>query len=423
MKPGRADNCCAAVSWLPAAVLGLALGLLGGVANANANTGAAADRVDDLVNASEQALRNGATATAQAGFERAAALRHAGNIEMGLVRTAMQAGAYRQALAFGAHTAGDHLDEPAGSALYAWLLRMGGQDVLADRVLRATLARAPGDAVVRATRAAFDAGVLAAPSGVLLALPHRVAPQPQLLAGQAALLPGTRSIAAGVLLDGGRYALVPAMARPGADGVAGVEKVPRLWLRNGLGQTTEAVVDAAAQASFLPLGLTLLRLLAPLPLPLPLPESLTSGAPSQLAPRDPFAGSAGFALAYPASADAALAWPTLHAGFFGSAAARPGLRQLGFDVPSGPLGGPVFDAAGRVAGIAMGNAAGPGNTAHASMLPVSMWREAVTEAVAISAPAAPSAAALAVAGPAARMPTDEVYERGLKIAVQLLVGP
>ena len=393
-----------------------------------------ADPVNVLVRTSEQALARGDTAAAQLGFERAAAMRHAAEIEMGLVRTAMQAGAYREALAVGAHTAGGHLDEPASSVLYAWLLRVGGQGVVAERVLSDALRRAPLDAVALATRAAFDAGLVAPPAGVLLALPHRVAPQPHLLAGQAALLPGTRNVAAGVLLDGGRYALVPLAAwapTPAAPGAASTGAAPKLWLRNGLGQTTEAVVDAAAQAPFAPLGLTLLRLLAPLPMPESLLETATSegaiAAPSQLAPRDPFAGSSGFALAYPVSADAALAWPTLHAGFLGSAAPRPGFRQLGFDVPSGPLGGPVFDAAGRVAGIAVGNAAGPGSTAHASMLPVSLWREAVavavTAAVAVAVPSAPTTGTVAVAGPPARMPADEVYERGLKIALQLLVGP
>ena len=407
---------------------GLALGPFGGASAATAAEPAhaahtahahaaidPADPVNALVLASEQALARGDTAAAQVGFERAAATRHAAEIEMDLVRTAMQAGAYREALGFCAHAAGGHLDEPASSALYAWLLRVGGQDAVAERVLNDALRRAPHDAVALATRAAFDAGLRAPPRGVLLALPHRVAPQTHPIAGQTAPAPNARTVSAGVLLDGGGFALVPMTALVPLLPPAGAAVTPKLWLRNGLGQTTEAVVDAATQAPFAPLGLTLLRLLAPLPVP--------SLSLSQLAARDPFAGSSGYALAYPAAGDAAPAWPTLHTGFLGGAAPRAGWRQLGFDVPSGPLGGPVFDATGRVAGIAVGNAAAPGSTAQATLLPVSMWRDAVAAAVGAGLAATPSAGAAPINAPAARMPADEIYERGLKIALQLLVGP
>ena len=53
----------------------------------------------------------------------AAAMQHAGAIETGLVRAALQAGDYRQALALCAHTAGAHADEPAAGALHRWLPR------------------------------------------------------------------------------------------------------------------------------------------------------------------------------------------------------------------------------------------------------------------------------------------------------------
>ena len=444
-------HCRAPACRIAATLLGLALASFGGVTAAHAADAAhaphapaghahaahaaldPADPINVLVRDSEQALVRGDSIAAQAGFERAAATRHAAQIEMGLVRASMQAGAYREALGFCAHAAGGHLDEPAASALYAWLLRVGAQDAVAERVLSDALRRAPLDAVALATRAAFDAGLVAPPSGVLLALPHRLAPQPHPLAGQAAPLPGTRSVSAGVLLDGGRLALVPLTAllprtTPATPATPATPVAqPRLWLRNGLGQTTEAVADAAAQAPFVPLGLLLLRLLEPLPLPVSVSASpasdATRAAASQLAPRDAFAGSSGYALAYPGSADAAAAWPTLHAGFLGGAAPQPGSRQLGFAVPSGPLGGPVFDAAGRVAGIALGSTAAPGSTAQATLLPVSMWRAAVAAALAGAVPAAPAAGAVVEAAPTARMAADEVYERGLKIALQLLVGP
>ncbi len=52
----------------------------------------------------------------------------------------MQAGEYRRALSFGAHAAGAHRDFPAATALYAWLLYVGGQDAFAARRLDAALA-------------------------------------------------------------------------------------------------------------------------------------------------------------------------------------------------------------------------------------------------------------------------------------------
>ena len=52
---------------------------------------------------------------------------HAADTEIALVRGHMQAGDYRRALAFGAHTAGAHLDVVGGSLLYVWLLHAGGQ--------------------------------------------------------------------------------------------------------------------------------------------------------------------------------------------------------------------------------------------------------------------------------------------------------
>lgn len=153
-----------------------------------------------------------------------------------------------------------------------------------------------------------------------------------------------------------------AAARRAIVPLAGIEGARRLWVRNGLGRATEAMLDAAPQ-TLRDHGFVVLRLLWPLP--------VGEGA---LAPTDPFAGSPGFALGYPASADAAPAWPALHAGFLGGAlvgpAGRDGARRLGIELPPGLVGGPVFDAAGRLAGESM-----PGRTGEASLLPASLIRE------------------------------------------------
>ena len=351
-----------------------------------------------LVAAAEQALANGDTAAASAGFERAAAMQHDGGIEMGLVRAALQAGEFRQALAFCAHTAGAHADEPASGALYAWLLRAAGQPAEAQRVLAQTQARAPHDAVVEATRLAFESEVPIA-AGVLLATPHRMAPQALMQGAQPALPADARTVAAGVLVGGGQAALVPVTAIDGAR---------RIWVRNGLGRTTEAVLDASAAPALREHGVTLLRLREPLP-----------AWATALAPRDPFAGSPGFVIGYAASVDSAPAWPTLREGFLGATDGREGLRKLGIDWPSALRGGPVFDAAGRLAGVSLQGAARavtvPGPQG-ASMLPVSMFRTLAQASSGL--PADPPAKAEAMSS---RIAADAAYELALKVALQVIV--
>jgi hypothetical protein len=100
----------------------------------------------------EAALARSDTDTALAAFEAAANILHAADTEMGLVRTYMQTGQYRRALAFGAHTAGAHLDVVGGSALYAWLLHIGGQPVFAQRLMAQAQARAPEHPLLAAVR-------------------------------------------------------------------------------------------------------------------------------------------------------------------------------------------------------------------------------------------------------------------------------
>jgi hypothetical protein len=92
--------------------------------------GGAAQRAERaaLVADAEQHLAAGDAVAALALLERAALMLHAPDTEMGIERARMQLGEYRRALAFAAHAAGAHRREaPAASALYAWLLHVGGQ--------------------------------------------------------------------------------------------------------------------------------------------------------------------------------------------------------------------------------------------------------------------------------------------------------
>ena len=96
----------------------------------------------------------------------------------------------------------------------------------------------------------------------------------------------------------------------------------------------------------------------------------------------------------------------LRQGFLGAFDGAAGMRRLGIELPPGPRGGPVLDASGRLAGIAL-----PGSDGRAAMLPVSMFRS-----VAQGAPV-DSVASAAVAP---RLPADEAYERALKTALQVI---
>lgn len=337
-----------------------------------------------ILRSAEAALAHGDSAQAVIDFDRAAMMLHAADTEMGLVRAYLQAGEYRRALAFCAHTAGAHLDSAPASALYAWLLRVGGQGVFAQRVLDAARARAPADAVLGAVAAEFQRSSPIA-RGVLLDTPHRMAPHDTGVPGQAVPTAASRVVSGAVLIDRGRRALVPRAALP-ADGAE------PLWLRNGLGHTTPARLDPSGQPAAA-LGVAVLLL----SVPLEPPQALA------LAPRDPFAGSSGVVVAYAATDDAEAAWPWLHQGFFGGHDGQAGLRRLGIEVPPGLPGGAVFDAAGRLAGITL-----PG--ASDRMLPVSLWKAwaGATEEVAAS--------------PSSPIPADEAYERALRVGLQLIAG-
>lgn len=396
--------CRAAISWI-------ALGLPGVPGDAQPAAAAwprqsasfAAPRAPDpallearstLLGRAESELARGQTAAATDAFDRAASMLHAPDTEMGLVRAYMQAGQYRRALAFCAHTAGAHRESAPAGALYAWLLRVGGQAAIAERVLSDTLERAPQDGISLEVRRAFMAPLPVA-TGTMLQAPHRMAPQAVMQQGQPPLPDAARVVASGVLIHDGTLALVPNSAvRAAPSGV--------LWVRNGLGQTSQGQVDGRVQA-LEHLGVTVLRLAAPLD---------TVGAQA-VAPRDPFAGSAGFALHYAESGAAGAAWPWLHQGFFGSFQGNAGLRRLGIDLANGPHGGPVLDAAGRLAGIAL-----QGADHEALMLPASVWQRLLEVAPVASSASAASPAA--PARPPGAIPADEAYEAGLRLALQVI---
>jgi hypothetical protein len=342
---------------------------------------------DDLLKSGETALSRRDVTAALRDFDRASLILHAADTEMALIRSYMQGGEYRRALAFGAHTAGAHLDVEEGTALYAWLLHIGGQGAVAQRLISEAISsgssHGAGQLLVASVQGQLKSAQPRA-TGFLLAPPLRLAPY-----GESKGLPvSARVTGSGLLLASGTQALVPLALLP---------LQPRngaLWVRNGLGQLSSAKLRQRLPA----LGLALLQLQTALP-------ATSIG----LAPADAFAGSVGFAVEYVAAPDAAPAWPLLRTGFMGSVVRQEAeKRLLGIDMPPGPRGGPVFDAAGRLAGLASpGQAGQPDQLVTASQL-----RKALGDTV----------AALAPAGAAAPVSMDQIYETSLRATLQLIAG-
>ena len=320
-------------------------------------------------------------------FDQAASIQHAADTEMALVRTYLQGGQYRRALASGAHTAGAHLDVVAGSALYAWLLNAGGQTAVGQRLLDEAEARIPNHLLVRSVQQQWRSGLPLA-TDVLLNLPTRLAPY----SSGAALPAKARVAGSGVLLAGGQHALVPLALLPA--------KAEAIWVRNGLGQTVPVRLSTRLPQA----GVALLQLGAALPV----------ADDVWVATNEAFPGSAGFALEYTPAPTAQAAWPVLRSGFVGGVPPKPASaddRLLGIDMPPGPRGGPVFDAGGRLIGLAL---AGP-------QAPLLVTARVLRRELARVAPAVP--AALGPPPPAdlqSRKPVDAIYETALKTTLQLI---
>ena len=343
-----------------------------------------------LLASGEVALARLDAAAAQSAFERAALILHAADTEIALVRAYMQAGDYRRALTFVAHTAGAHLDVAEGSLLYAWLLQVGGQPALAQRLLADVSARLPNDTLAQSVQQQLRSGAPIA-ADKLLTPPLRLAPY----GDSKGLLNTTRVVGSAVLLRDGASALMPLNLLP---------RSGRLWLRNGLGKLVKARLHKRLPGT----GVALLRLERALPV---------AGEFSVVA-RDAFAGSAGFAVEYVSSAHATPAWPVLRAGFLGGAAGNANQRLLGIEMPAGARGGPVFDAAGQLTGLAL-----PGGKGQADdrLVPASQLTKALGPTLAgrllgVSDPTL-------LAGSRTRASVDAVYEASLKTTLQVITAP
>jgi hypothetical protein len=326
----------------------------------------------------EAALARSDTDTALNAFESAANILHSADTEMGLVRSYMQTGQYRRALAFGAHTAGAHLDEVGGSALYAWLLHIGGQPVFAQRLLAQAQTRVPGHPLLTAVGRQLQTSAPLA-TGAMLQTPVRMAPY-----GPRTGMPAhAHVVSSGVLIDNGQRALVP---------IASMDASPKLWVRNGLGQLSVARIERKLTG----LQLAVLRLSTPLPMD----EAFT------LAPSNAFPGSIAYAVEYVPSNDATPRWPVLHTGFVGDAVDKGQGRQLNISLPQHPRGGPVLDAAGQLIGVAIRN----GNASDQIVLTSQLY-----ERLGNGLGPMPQASA-----ERQRASVDQIYEAALRSSLQVI---
>lgn len=350
----------------------------------------------DLLKTGEAALARLDMVAALDAFERAALVLHAADTEIALVRAYMQGGNYRRALALGAHTAGSHLDVVSGSALYAWLLHVGGQPVLAQRLLAASESRMPGNPFVASVQQQLGSNQPVA-TGQLLMPPTRLAPY-----GNTKSLPqAARVSGSALLLQSGTSALLPLSLLP---------RSGQLWLRNGLGQLTTARVDQR----FGDLNVALVRLDSPLPAP----EELL------IAPGEALPGSPVFSVEYVSTPDAAPAWPVLYTGFSGGVGGDSDAQLLDIDMPAGPRGGPVFDGRGRLAGLALpgasatsGAVASSNNTlVSAAQLRKALRGSMASDQLAVQDVPSPS-------GPRPRGLVEKIYENSLKISLQVITAP
>jgi tetratricopeptide (TPR) repeat protein len=333
-----------------------------------------------LLASAEAALARSDVATALQAFERAALITHAADTEMGLVRTYMQAGQYRRALAFGAHTAGTHLDAVGGAALYAWLLQIGGQEAPAKRMLADALTRSPDHPLLLAAHQQLQSGQPLA-QGALLQAPVRMAP----FGPQTGIPRSARVAGSGVLFDHGKRVLVP---------LGTVRSSHRLWVRNGLGQLAPALLDK----KFAHLYVATLKL----------GSILAADTSLSLAEKDAFAGSVAFAVEYTPSPSATPQWPVLSTGFLGEPSADGKTRALGILLAAGPRGGAVFDQMGNFVGMALATASGQNQLVTASQL-----RTAVGEPM----------GKITAAPVRERMPIDTLYELALQHTVQIIRTP
>jgi tetratricopeptide (TPR) repeat protein len=256
-------------------------------------------------------------------FEKAALISHSPDTEIGIVRAYLQNGAYPSALSFCAHAAGAHEESIESTALYAWLLRIGGYKEHAIKLLDTAGKRNPDDSLIASLRTHVD---MALPlTGPLFAkTPVRFLPYAGNLSGKVR----AQSLGSGLLLNDGKRLLVLTAVLGGTSN--------RFWIRAGLGKISKAEVLSSENYFSV----------------LQLHQPIEHRSELTFAAKPPFPGSIAFSVQYRARALKTLAWPVLDSGFVGNPGSVGSSRSLEINHGGNTWGGPVFDQSGRIIGLA-----------------------------------------------------------------------
>jgi tetratricopeptide (TPR) repeat protein len=339
-----------------------------------------------LLQRAEGALQLGDAALAINLLEQAELLAHSADTEMGLVRAQMQAGQYQKALSFAAHAAGAHPDEPGGALLYAWLLKVGGQQLEVIKLIESAKQRWPNNSLVDQVQRQLK---LTAPvaNKAMLAGAGRLAPYgspKDLIANQAV-------IGSGLLIAGGQRVLIawPSISRYALGA--------HLWVRTSLGVYSKASIEQ----QFDDIQIAVLKLDAPIKTEPNLPVCKS----------DPFGGSIAHALDFSRTQSAVWAWPVLSSGFMGLPIEGTPFRSLDIGQSAGQ-GGIVLDQYGSFCGIAFVPALTNLQGTSARLVLASRIDVKLAERLGLKAPA--------TATP--KLSPVELYERMLPHIVQVSVS-
>ena len=333
-----------------------------------------------LLAEAEALLVTGKSIEALDAFEKIASTEHSADVELSIVRSHMQAGAYRTALAFCAHAAGAHPEFAAGAALYAVLLHIGGQREVALQTITKSLQLHNDNPVLLAAKHIISAQDPQF-DPILLKTPWRAAPY----AIGVNVPPAARHIGTGLLMPNGEHAIIPSFANGSGHSIL---------VRNGIGQTSVAQIVSNGAS------LTLVKLVNAMPkLPAPI-----------FANREPIAGSPSRFIHYNEQTSREAAWPILRSSFFRVLPQNETQRPLGFLISPQHVGGPVFDQFGQICGLAIQDKEGIDRLLQLSQLVTQLERPAE-----IFIPAIQSSATVN----ATKVANDLLYERSLVCTLQV----
>lgn len=298
--------------------------------------------------AAAQALRAGDAARAASIYETLSQQGESLEAELGLVRASLQAGEFRKAVSFANLTAGEHPESAEAQALLAYLNDRTGRTEQALATLKALESARPDEWIP----VAIHAEILvdrSAPDQALALLQswnarHPNAPPLELTRVKAWLatsfqplaLNGHRIVGSGngVAIDGGRTVLTYAPVVPA--------RATDVLVRNGVGRVAHARLERAGASG----DLIRLRLIEPFPASASVPLDQVSS---------PEGVRFCFALGFGTPRNPSAAYPAIAPGLvFRADTGVGGLMQITSALGADQDGAPIFDARGKLIGLALG---------------------------------------------------------------------